>query len=111
MSVALDDELWLQFNMALDHMANEMGVDKITPTVVLRQYIVHVARGQQDPFEVGWMEGYRAGFAQVQRAIQESFHRVMLEHQEAVEQGFNEIGATHEGRPPGRINQDKPRPR
>ena len=106
-SVAIDDELYLQFNAALDRMAADMGIDKITPTVVLRQYIIHVARGQQDPFEVGWMEGYRAGFAQVQRAIQESFHRVMIEHQEAVEQGLTEIGATHEGRPPGSLNQDR----
>ncbi len=107
MSVSLDDELYLQFHSALDRMANEMGIDKITATVVLRQYVIHVARGQQDPFEVGWMEGYRTGFAQVQRAIQEAFHRVMIEHQEAVEQGLTEIGATHEGRPPGRLNQDR----
>lgn len=70
-SVQVDDELWLQLQHALANAATQMGVARLAPSVLLRQLVTTwIGEGARPPFDSGWWEGYRAGYAGVMRAVQ-----------------------------------------
>lgn len=100
-SVAVDDELYLLFHAALDKIAVQMGVNKITASVVLREYINRVSREATTPFEAGWQEGYRAGYGAVQRVIQSAL--IELQANPGLDQDLHGIGVHS----PGRAGYDK----
>lgn len=75
-SVAVDDELYLQFQHALGSIAAGMGVERVSSSVVLRDLISNLLKDPRPPFERGWMEGYKAAYAAVMRTMQEALHRL-----------------------------------
>lgn len=78
-SVAVDDELHMQFQHALALIARQMGVDKVSSSVVLRDLIAKLVESPRPPFDAGFMEGYRAGYASMQRALQEALHKMVTD--------------------------------
>lgn len=69
-SVSLTEEMWLQFQHQLQVTAAEMGVQKVTASVVLRQLILQWMGNPQPLFPIGWREGYLAAYGEVMRAVQ-----------------------------------------
>ena len=65
LSFGVDDELALQFSHALSQIAAQMGVAKVSTSVILRRLIQGLVADPRPPFEAGWMEGYQAGYGAV----------------------------------------------
>lgn len=72
LSVALDEETWLQFQHGLRQAAAELGVEKVTTSVLIRQLINQWLGGPRAPFTDGWLEGYKAAYGEVMRVVQNS---------------------------------------
>lgn len=73
-SVALDDELYAHFQLALKNAAALMGVNSVSASAVLRQLISSWCGDPRPPFESGWHEGYRAAYGAAMRCVEESLH-------------------------------------
>jgi hypothetical protein len=100
-SVAVDDEMYLQFQHALLATAATLGVDRISPSVVLREIINRFIAAPQAPFDAGWMEGYRAGYAAVMRVTMNALHELQETGGVDVEGLGIGVGMTGDGRMPG----------
>lgn len=70
----VDDELLLKFGHACSQIAAAMGIPRISTSVVLRQLIRQAINDQRVPFDVGWVEGYQAGYSAVLIAAQEAIN-------------------------------------
>lgn len=85
--VAVDEETWLQLQHALKQVAAELGVERVTISVVMRQLINNWLGNPKSPFELGWHEGYLTAYGEVMRNIQ----TMLAGMQDAVPQP-NQIG-------------------
>lgn len=76
-SVLVDEETRLQLDVALARMAQTMGVDRVTISVVLRDVINKIIQNPTPPFDLGWIEGYRAAYGACMHSVQKALAEII----------------------------------